>query len=653
MVNFNNYKHVFTPINVGNTVFRNRIEFSPMVNNFVTSTSEPTQNFIDFIESQAKSGVALVTIGATPVDHIAGVDYASELDVTDDKKVCGLVLLSEAAHRQGAKLSVELCHAGRGADPALNTLPYALAPSNVPIQGQAQYIKEMDQHDIERVIECYVDCSKRLQRCNFDAVTIHAAHGNLIAQFLSPLTNKRNDIYGGSFEARCRFPLMLLKAVRDAVGPDFLIEMRISGDEIVPDGMHIEETVEFIKTAQEYIDWVNISAGLIVDWKAQFYCMPPYFRPKGANVPYARAVKQCPDIHIPVSVVGSIVSADMAEEIIAEGSADMVAMARALLCDPELLKKSYSGKPEEVRPCLRCYGCSSGGIVGGHVNCAVNPGLARTSIYANVQPAPVKKKVAVIGGGVAGTQAALTLTKRGHDVVLFEKEARLGGRLNDINKLPFKDDLLRHTEWLIRTVMNCGAEIRLNTRATEESVLAVNPDAIVIAVGALPIEAPIPGIDGDNVFNVLDVDAGRKKVQGKAVVCGGGISGCESALALAMAGCDVSIIDRLPSEDFATGMARITRRNLLFLLNEYGVAQFGSHIVRSIEKGSVTVESGDWRLKTIEADYVVDALGMRSDAAQVAGFRRLIPEVYAVGDCNEVKNIKNANLTAYDCCCNI
>ena len=653
MASFNKYKHIFTPLKVGHTTFRNRFEFSPMVNNFVTSIGEPTQNFIDFIESQAESGVSLITIGASPVDHLAGVDFASELDVTNDKKVCGLVLLAEAAHRHGAKLSVELVHAGRGADLKLNSLPYALAPSNIPVPGQAQYIKEIDQHDIERIIECYVDCAKRLQRCKFDAVLVHAAHGNLIAQFLSPLTNHRNDIYGGSFENRCRFPLMLLKALREAVGPNFLLEMRISGDEMVPGGMHIEDTVEFIKMAQEYIDLVNVSAGLIVDWKAQFYCMPPYFRPRGANVPFARAVKQCPDIHIPVSVVGSIVSADMAEQIIEEGSADMVAMARALLCDLELLKKSYRGKPEDVRPCLRCFGCSSGGIVGGHINCSVNPSLGRTARYVKVHPAPEKKKVVVIGGGVSGTQAALTLRKRGHDVVLFEKKDALGGLLNDINKLPFKDDLLRHTEWLTRTVMNCGADIRLNTEASAEMVMAENPGAIVVAVGASPVKAPIPGLDRENVYNVIDVDSGRKKVGGKVVVCGGGISGCESGLALAMEGCEVTIVDQIPEDDFAIGLARTTRRCLFFLLSEHKVRLLSSHIVRSIDDKGVTVEDRDWKMKTLEADYIVDALGMRSNTGLTGQLTELTPDVYVVGDCNEVGNIKSANLTAYNCCCNI
>ncbi len=283
-----------------------------------------------------------------------------------------------------------------------------------------------------------------------------------------------------------------------------------------------------------------------------------------------------PGIRIPVSVVGGI-SVDMAEQIIAEGSADMVAIARAFLADPQMLRKCYRGKPEDVRPCLRCWGCAGAG----HVQCAVNPQMGRTERYARVTKADVKKKVVVVGGGVAGTQAARTLVERGHDVVLFEKKDTLGGLLNDVCKLPFKDDLKRHTEWLIRTTMACGADIRLNTEATPELVMKENPDAIIVAVGAKPARPPIPGIDGPGVVSVLDVDSGRKKISGKIVVCGGGLSGCESALALAMEGCDVTVVDMIPEDEFAGGVMDITREMLLWLMREHNVKKIGGHIIRS------------------------------------------------------------------------
>ena len=650
MSSFNKYKNVFSPLKVGGTVLKNRVEFAPMVCDFTNSLGEATQRYVDFVEAQAASGVALIHLGATPVDWETGVDYPAELDVTDEMKVNNLGLLVEAAHTHGAKLSVELVHAGRGVNPKLIKTEWGLAPTSLPLPDKYPYIKQMDQKDIERIVDCYADCANRLYRCGFDGVLIHGAHGNLIAQFLSPMTNRRSDIYGGSFENRCRFPLMVLKAVKEAVGPEFIVELRISGDEISPGGMKIDEVIEFLKLAQEYIDLVNIYAGLIVDSRAFFYTMPPYYMPRGANVPYARAVKSCPDIHIPVSVVGGI-DIQMAEQIISEGSADMVAIARGLLADPDMLKKCYRGEPEEVRPCLRCWGCA--GNFASFVQCAVNPALGRTEKYARVHKADIKKKVVVVGGGVAGCQAAQTLVRRGHQVILFEKGKTLGGLLNDINKLPFKEELNRYTQWLIKTTMKCGAEIRLNTEANPENVMAEAPDAIVVAVGSSPIGMDIPGLDRPNVFNVIDVDSGRKKVSDKVVVCGGGVSGCESALALAMEGCQVAVVDMIPVVGFAPGLMDITRKNLFALLAENNVKLIGEHIVRSIDEKGVHIEGKDWQYRMLEADFVVKSFGMKSNSEIANSFVELIPEVYVVGDALEVKNIKHANLTAYNACCNI
>ena len=650
MPSFNNYKHVFTPIKVGGVTLKNRFEFAPMVCDFTNSLGEATQRYIDFVEEQAASGAALIHLGATPVEWTCGADAPCELDITDDLKENNLGLLAEAAHTHGAKLSVELLHAGRGVRAKLIKTEWGLAPTSLPIPGQYPYIKEMDQKDIERIVNCYADCAARVCRCGFDGVLVHGAHGNLIAQFLSPLTNHRVDIYGGSFENRCRFPLMVLKAVRAATRPDFLVEMRISGDEMVPGGMKIDEVIEFLKIAQEHIDLVTMSSGLIVDNHAQFYTMPPYYHPRGSNIPLSRAVKQCPDIHIPVSVVGGI-DVEMADKIIDEGSADMVAIARGLLADPDMLKKCYRGKPDEVRPCLRCWGCLVN--YAGHVQCAVNPALGRTERYTRVRKADEKKKTVVIGGGVAGSHAAITLRQRGHDVTLFEKSGVIGGLLHDINKLPFKGDLLRYTEWLSRTTKDCGAVIRFNTEATPELVMAENPDAIIVAIGAAPARPQIPGVKRPNVFNVLDVDSGRRKVSGRIVVCGGGLSGCESALALAMAGCEVTVVDKIPVADFASGISDLTRRMLFALLSDNHVRLSGDHLIRSIGENDVLIEGTDWEYETLPADFVVEALGMKNNRLLANRFVELIPDVYVVGDADEVGKISRATLSAYNSCINI
>ncbi|MDR1067860.1 MAG: NAD(P)/FAD-dependent oxidoreductase [Clostridiales Family XIII bacterium] len=652
MSSFNNYHHVFTPLKVGTTIYKNRVEFSPLVCDLTNANGEPTQDYIDFVERQAESGVAVVHLGATPVDHLNAFDAKATIDVTDENKIAGLVMLAEAAHRHGAKISVELVHAGRGAHPELTKTEYAIAPSNFSIPERFPYVREMDNKDVDRVIASYIDTATRLQRCGFDGVLIHGAHGNLIAQFLSPMTNTRSDEWGGSPERRRRFPLKLLKELREAVGKDFVLELRISGDEIVEGGMRTPEVIDFLRLAQEHIDLVNVSAGLIVETRGQFYCMPPYYRKRAANVPYAKQIKADPEITIPVSVVGGITTMQVADDLIAEGAVDMVAIARALLADPDLLNKSYRGKPEEARPCLRCWNCMDS--YGTHIHCSVNPSLARSYRYSKVWKADEKKKVVVIGGGVAGCEAARTLIKRGHEVVLFEKTERLGGLLNDINKLPFKDDLLFYTEWSQRMTAACGADIRLNTAATPELVLAEKPDAVVVAVGSIPVHPPIPGMDDPYVHDVLAADSGRITFpsSSKIVVCGGGLSGCESALALAMEGHEVTVVDMVKVDDFATGTHYITRNFLMYLLKENGVKLIDRHIVRRIAGHQVEIEGADWRTASLDADYVVTAFGMQRNSA-ADPFFELIPDVYFIGDCYEVSNITNANFMAYDRCANI
>ena len=644
---FNRFEHVFKPLRAGRNTLKNRIIFSPMVCDFTDAISQPTQNYVDFVEEQAKTGVAMVTLGATPINFTTAPDFPAELNVTEDVRVQGLVLLAKAAHRHGAKLSVELVHAGRAADPNLLTETDALAASNFPIPGKYPYIKEMDQRDMDQIIADYVDCALRVQRAQFDAVLIHAAHGNLIGAFLSPMTNTRSDIYGGSLENRMRFPLAIIKAMREAVGPHFLLDMRISGDEILEGGMRIDEVIEFIKVAQQYIDMVNISAGLIVDPAAEFFTMPPYYQPHLLNVHLSRQVKACPDIHIPVSVVGRITSIEEAESVLAAGDADAVYMARGMLADTEQLKKCWRGEEDTVRPCLGCHMCATGG--GNHMSCTVNPQLARGYRWWEIPEARTKKKVAIVGGGPAGMQAAQILVQRGHEVVLFEKSDKLGGTLHDINKLKFKGDLLKYTEWDIRTTMECGADIRLGVEATPDIVMAEQPDAIIVATGNEPLRIPIPGLDRAEVHDVRDVDSGRVKLSGKIVVIGGGASGCESALDLAMEeGNEVSIVDRIPNEDFANTMTHICRGMLLFELDRNNVTRYGGNDLRFIDDDGVHILDHDWRETVLEADHVVNAMGLKS--VHDEAWRELIPEVHYIGDAEAIGTIYTANHRALDVC---
>lgn len=644
--NFNNYEYIFSPIRIGNREAKNRIQFAPMVSSLSSRSGAVTNELLGYVKMQAKSGVGVITIGSTPIDHETAVDFVGALDVTSDECNVDLMRISEVAHRYGALMSVELVHAGRAADPSLLATGEAIAPSVIPVEGGNTHIREMDYADMERIKQEYCDVAARLAYCNFDMIMVHAAHGNLIAQFLSPKFNKRTDCYGGSFENRCRYPLEVLRAIRERVGDNLLIDMRISGDELIPGGMKIDETIAFIKMAQDYIDTVHVSQGLIVEPRYMPYTMPAFYLPHCHNVKYSEAVKQDPDIKIPVTVVGSITSMDEAEEIISSGKADMVAMARQLMAEPNTLKDAYYGHSEKSRPCLRCHECASAKIR--HIRCATNPLLGREYDLPEIPLARVRKKVIVIGGGVAGCMAAKTLVERGHEVVLFEKEEKLGGKLHEISCLSFKFDMRRHLEWLMRSTMDCGADIRLKTEVTAESIMAMAPDAVFVACGSDRLTLPVPGIDRENVCHVLDVDTGKAETGNTVVVCGGGLSGMESALELAMQGKCVTVVDMISVAEFARDHSPAPRGMLLERLEEYGVKLVGDSRVTGFTDTGVEIEDKNWRHRVLPADSIVTAFGMKKNDRLVCELRSLLPDVYVVGDCNEVKNIMNANQSAFN-----
>ena len=555
--------------------------------------------------------------------------------------------ISETVHRYGAKISCELVHAGRSAPKQFRPNSPAIAPSAIPVENGPTDIREMDERDMETIRDEYCDVAQRLMKSGFDMVMVHAAHGNLLAQFLSPKYNQRTDEYGGSFENRARWPLSVLKAMRERVGDGLCIDMRISGDELVPGGMGIEETKAFIRLAQEYIDTVHVSQGLIVEPRYMPYTMPAFYLPHCHNVKWSEQVKADPDIHIPVTVVGSITTVAEAEEIIASGKADMVAMARQLMCDNKLLYNAYRGMEEKTRPCLRCHECAPADIV--HLRCATNPRLGRESEIPEELPcAKHKKRVVVVGGGVAGCMAAKTLVERGHDVTLIEKGDKLGGRLHEISCLSFKFDMRQHLRWLMSSTMESGAKIMLNTEATAEIIMGLKPDVVFVATGAERLTLPIPGIDRENVHHVLDVDTGRATVGERVVVCGGGLSGTESALQLAMDGKKVTVVDLLPVEQFAKDHSPAPRGMLLQLLETYGVALVGGVRVCGINDDGVVVMAQDGTKSVIRCDDVVAAFGMRKNDALLKQLRALMPDVIAVGDCDVVKNIKNANQIAFN-----
>ena len=465
MIRNDRYPHVFQPLTIRGVTLKNRLEYAPTVVLKCSPEGEVTQEMLDYVAWQAKTGVGYLTIGNTPVVHTDSSAWVCELNVTQDRCIHGLEMMARTARENGAEMSVELAHAGRGS----NSTPGnpALAPSDVPLNGgPLGYIKPMNEEDMAFVRQQFVDCAIRCQKAGLKIIMIHCAHNNLLAQFLSPASNHRTDAYGGSLENRMRFPLSVLKAVREAV-PNMVIECRCSAQEDTPDGLQLEESLMFMERAQAYVDIIH------------------------------------------VAVVGNITSLKEAEDIIGSGKADIVVMAKSYMADENLIHKSIRGHAEDVRPCTRCDWCGNANNFGTSMRCAINPMLGRDIDLSKLVEPGHEKHVMVIGGGPGGMMAAQTLCAMGHRVSLYEKSHQLGGLLNDATVASFKEYMRLYLQWDIRQTMQCGAEIHLDTEVTPELVEQVNPDAVIVASGSTYVHPNIPGIDMDKVKTVSDVENHR------------------------------------------------------------------------------------------------------------------------------------------------
>ena len=648
------YEHVFKPFTIRGKTFKNHVEFSPFVANKATMDGECQSAMVDFIEMQAKTGVSYITIGDTQIDYDHGNNFAGEMRVDDDKYMAGLYAIAEAAHKNGAYLSVELNHCGAGANPDIN-VGQALSPSGIPLGAPftATNPKKMTREDMDFVRDKWVECAQRCVKAGFDMIMIHSAHQGLLGQFLSPVTNKRDDEYGGSFTNRMRYPLEVIKAIRDGVGDKVVIEMRVSGREETPGGLDENDMLEYLKEAQQYIDIVNVSRGSIYDPVGSTYTMPNYMKPAQFNVEIAEKFKK--NLDILVAVAGNIYTMADAEEIIASGKADIVSMAHNFLADPELIHHAIMGQEQLTRPCLRCQECAE--LIGKalHIRCSVNPALGLETEMKYLRQAEASKKVVIIGGGVAGMQAAQTCVKRGHQVVLFEQSDRLGGLLDDASAVTSKSLMREYMKWDITTTMNCGAEIRLNTKATIDMIKQENPDAVIVATGSHYLHPSIPGIDGENVYRVADVDHHRVHLGKRVVVCGSSATGIECAEQLASEGHDVTIVDMISREEMAKTVNRAEYQEIVMMrFPQYGVKMEGHCKVKAFTDHEVICDTKDGE-RHFPMDAAVIALGVTPYNPLTEDLKKLYPlTTYVVGDCTgKGGTIRKANRDAFHVAINL
>lgn len=643
----NKYQEVLSPFTLRGKTFKNRVEFSPFVANKAGIYGECTQETVDFIEWQAKTGVAYITIGDTIVDYKYGNNFAGEIRVDDDRYKAGLYRLAEVAHKNGAYLSIELSHSGAGANPMIND-HQALSPSGTPLNAPftSENPKMMTREDMDYVKKRWVECSKRCVDAGFDMIMIHAAHQCMIGQWLSPKTNKRQDEYGGSLENRMRYPLEIIQAIREAVGEKVILEMRVSSREEVEGGMEEDETIEFCKAAQKYIDIVNVSRGSIYDPIGSTYTMPNYMKPQMFNVELAEKFKK--NLDILVAVPGNIYTMEAANEIIKSGKADIVSMAHDLLADPMMIKNAMKDQTYLTRPCLRCQECAQNIGTGLPIRCAVNPRLGLETELKYLLDAKEKKKVVVIGGGVAGMQVTQTCCQRGHEVVLFEKSDRLGGMLHDASTISSKKLMRNYLAWDIQQTLNSNAKVYLNTEATLDLIRHENPDEVFVCTGSVYKNPSIKGIELPSVVSVSDVDNNRVQLKNRIIVCGSGATGIECAVDLASKGKEVTIIDMLKKEDMINSINRAAQQELIGIrFPRYHIQMLDQCKILEFKEHAVVVETPSG-IKELEMDQAVIALGVQSYNPLGKEIQEAYPLCsHFIGDCHEVGNIRKANMMAF------
>jgi len=622
------------PIKIGKHTLRNRIVLPPMENRLGEGDGFVNKTLLDYYSARARGGAGTIVVQNTTIDDKYSLSAPCQTRIHTDHMISGLSNLAEVIKANGALAMIQIGHGGPQCDPKANPRQ-PIAPSAIVCKATGVLPREATIADIEEVQDAFAKACKRAQLAGFDGVELHGAHGYLMHSFLSPYTNHRTDTYGGKLENRALFALETIRKVRAEVGDEFIVGIRISADEYVPEGLTLRETGPFARMLEDAgINYIHVSAAI---YESSVHMCQPHYIEKAHLVHLAEGIKKM--VTIPVITVGSH-DIYTAERALQEGKADLVAMGRALIADPDLPKKLALGKLDDILPCLRQQeGCLTTADTGQPMRCEVNPACGRENDF-KIIPALSKKRVLVVGGGIAGMEAARVSALRGHDVTLMEKTDRLGGHLLAASVPDFKQEVKALLEWAIHQVEKGAVKIELNTEATPELIQKLKPEVLILAIGSNYIQPSMPCSHKANICTASDVLLGKKTIGNRVVVIGGGLIGCEIALYVGeVFNKSVTVVDML--DELFVGLYSSNRKALKARLDKAKVDQHTGWHVDEITATSVLCTDKKWQRHELKADTIILALGLEP-AKGGEEFDNLAPEVYKIGDCVKGRRIYNA-----------